>query len=87
MIPDHPVIRSMERTGYPQLVRERTVYCVDCNTELVDEDMVFDYDGYALCEDCFRDRLMEDMSADDLARKLGFIVKAAYDYAEEMEEE
>lgn len=87
MIPDHPVIRRLERTGYPQLVRERAVYCTDCNTELVGEDKVIDYDGDALCEDCFRDRLMEDMSADDLAGKLGFIVKAAYDYAAEMEEE
>lgn len=87
MIPDHPVIRNMECTGYPQLVRERVVYCTDCNTELADEDQVFDYDGDALCEDCFRDRLMEDMSADDLAGKLGFIVKAASDYAAEMEEE
>lgn len=86
MIPDHPVIRSMEATGYPQLVRGSVVYCTDCNTELTDEDKVFDYDGDALCEDCFRDRLMEDMSADDLAGKLGFIVKAARDYAEELEE-
>lgn len=86
MIPDHPVIRSMERTGYPQPVKDCTVYCTDCNAELVGEDMVFDYDGDAICGYCFRDRLMEDMSADDLAGRLGFIVKAASDYAAEMEE-
>lgn len=86
-IPEHPVIRSMEATGYPHLVREYMVHCEDCGEELVAEDRVFDYDGDALCENCFRDRLMEDMGMEEIAEKLGFIVQAAYDYAAEMEEE
>lgn len=87
MIPDHPVIRNMERAGYPYLFKERSLCCEDCNKELSWTDKVFDYDGDALCESCFCDRLMEDMSAEEIAEKLGFIVKDACDYAAEMEEE
>lgn len=79
-IPDHPVIRNMEATGYPHPVKEYVANCEDCGEELTGTDKVFDYDGDPLCEECFRERLMEDMSMEEIAEKLGFIVKDACDY-------
>lgn len=86
-IPDHPEIACALATGYPHPVKEYFVNCEDCGNELTGMDKVFDYDGDPLCEECFRERLMEDMSMEEIAEKLGFIVKDAYDYAAEMEEE
>lgn len=54
-IPDHPVIRCMERTGYPFPVCEEIIgYCERCGKP------VYAYDRYAetwnnrslVCEDC-----------------------------------
>lgn len=87
-IPEHPDIASALQTGYP--VRSRVAHCVtcmDCAKELTGADLVFDYDGDALCESCFLDRLTADLGAQDIAARMGFIVKDADTYKEEMEEE
>lgn len=87
-IPEHPEIEATLQTGYPARTKELpSVRCSDCGIELSSDDPVIDYDGDALCGNCFIDRLTEDMSAEDIAKRLGFIVKDADTYAEEMEEE
>jgi hypothetical protein len=51
MIPDHPDIQSIERTGYPQDNQPVPIYCGECGCELQDdvyEDNYYDY----LCERC-----------------------------------
>lgn len=37
-IPDHPVIRNMEATGYPHPIKEYIVNCEDCGEELTGTD-------------------------------------------------
>lgn len=87
-IPEHPDIASALQTGYPaRSCAVHHVTCMDCDEELTGSDLVFDYDGDALCGNCFIDRLTEDMSPEDIAKRMGFIVKDADTYAEEMEEE
>ena len=87
-IPEHPDIASALQTGYPAGIKELpSVRCSDCGMELSGDDLVFDYDGDSLCGNCFIDCLTEDMSPEDIAKRMGFIVKDADTYAEEMEEE
>lgn len=87
-IPEHPDIEATLQTGYPARTKELpSVRCSNCDIELSSDDPVIDYDGDALCGNCFINRLTEDMSAEDIAKRLGFIVKDADTYAEEMKEE
>lgn len=57
-VPDHPVIRSLEATGYPPGVsdEETKVYCGECGRELhPDDEDVYECRTHAiLCEDCLK---------------------------------
>ena len=51
IVPDHPDIRDIERTGYPRCYQPEPIYCGECGNEIrndVYEDEHYDY----LCEDC-----------------------------------
>lgn len=57
-VPDHPVIRSMEATGYP--TRERPPIwntCDWCGGQIYDGDEYFDIHGEIICFDCATDCL------------------------------
>lgn len=85
-IPEHPQIARTLATGYPEPATEpEPVFCIECGEKMTGLDDVFDYDGDTLCENCFRDRIMEDMDTSDIARKLGFIVKPANEFVERNE--
>lgn len=87
VILEHPGITYAIRTGYPQPVREpRSIKCAYCDQELSGDDEAIDYDGDYVCEECFLNQLREDLSISEIAKKLGFIVKAAEEAAEEMED-
>ena len=57
-IPDHPVIRSMERTGYPRGHDPRTFTTCDwCGGDIRVGDEYYDIHGEVLCFDCVQDCL------------------------------
>lgn len=86
-IPDHPEIACALATGYPHPPKELPpVYCDECSHEMTGDEKVYDYDGEALCENCCRDRIMEDIDMETIARALGIIAKSAEIYAEEQYE-
>ena len=86
-IPDHPEIACALATGYPRPPKELPpVYCDECSYEMTGDEKVYDYDGEALCENCCRDRIMEDIDMETIARALGIIAKSAEIYAEEQHE-
>ena len=86
-IPDHPEIACALATGYPHPPKELpAVYCDECSHEMTGDEKVYDYDGEALCENCCRDRIMEDIDMETIARALGIIAKTAEIYAEEQYE-
>ncbi len=53
-IPDHPVIRSMERTGYP---RRQAMFtdCDWCGCPIWMGDHYYNIHGEVLCADCVDD--------------------------------
>lgn len=73
-IGDHPAIARTLATGYPRPENERPVICAGCETELYDEDEVFDWDGEKLCCDCCRDAILENYSVADIAKLVGLCV-------------
>ena len=83
-IPDHPEIACALATGYPKPPKEPDpIYCDECSCELSGDTRVYDYDGEKLCENCCRDRVMEDIDMSDIARALGIITKSAEEIMEE----
>lgn len=84
---EHPDISCALLTGHPIAVREpMVIQCEYCEKEMSGDDEVFDYDGDIICECCFLEQLQNDLSANDIARKLGFRVLTASMAAEEQEE-
>lgn len=82
-IPEHPEIACALATGYPKPpIEADPVYCSECSREMYGDETVFVYDGETLCENCCRDRIMEDIDMSEIARKLGFIVKPANQFVE-----
>jgi predicted RNA-binding Zn-ribbon protein involved in translation (DUF1610 family) len=50
-IPDHPVIRRMERTGYP--TQPKVVHqCSECGQPIYDGDSCYAFSWGWICEDC-----------------------------------
>lgn len=83
-IPDHPEIACALATGYPKPPKELDpIYCDECSHEMSGKDTVFIYNGENLCENCCRDRVMEDIDMTEIARALGIIMKSAARYAAE----
>lgn len=51
--PDHPVIRNMELTGYPDGVHPAVCYrCSKCNGEIREGDEMYEIDGEIYCASC-----------------------------------
>ena len=53
-LPDHPVIRECEQTGYPLGMEPKYYYCDMCSEELTSEDCYEDIGFEYLCEDCLK---------------------------------
>lgn len=56
-IPDHPEIRSMERTGYPTWLQEDDdkEYCGECGREIEEGEDSYECRTHRiLCEDCLK---------------------------------
>ena len=54
-LPDHPDIRSAERTGYPRVFRysPRTYTTCDwCGKSIIEGDEYYDIHGEILCAEC-----------------------------------
>lgn len=51
-IPDHPEIRSMEKTGYPTWNQPEPIYCDECGRNLDSETIYSDRLHTNLCADC-----------------------------------
>lgn len=84
-LPDHPKIACALETGYPTPRKSLDWRCLYCDREMGDDNTLFDYDGDLICDECFVEKLTEDMSAEDLAKRLGFICKPVAAFAEELE--
>lgn len=55
-IPDHPVIRNMERTGHPDGKGPKVLFkCIHCRCEICDGETYYDIDGEPWCEECIED--------------------------------
>lgn len=51
-LPDHPIIRSLERTGYPPGPEPRAVYfCTMCCEMIYEGEFYYDVNGLPICED------------------------------------
>lgn len=51
-LPDHPVIRNMERTGYPDGVAPEETHCPICGKAC---DTIYTADGEIVgCDECIR---------------------------------
>ena len=52
-IPDHPMIRAIERTGYPEGYEDERLigYCDICGKPIYEFDNYAD-EGVLICEDC-----------------------------------
>lgn len=81
-IPDHPIIRRLENTGYPESVAESPIICDDCGKKLTGEDDVFIVDDEYLCSDCGWECLLGNMTRREIAEKAGFAVMTASAVAE-----
>ena len=56
-IPDHPVIRAMERTGYPKPPRVAHT-CSWCDDPIMEGEVCYDLDPYGwCCETCIKSRM------------------------------
>lgn len=54
-IPDHPVIRNMENTGYPNGKSPRLRhYCFECDAEIYEGDTYYSILGHPFCKDCIK---------------------------------
>jgi len=52
-IPDHPVIRNMERTGYPDGRGPRACcVCDECGEDIYEGETYYRIDGRVFCEGC-----------------------------------
>jgi len=65
-IPDHPVIRAMESSGYPTGKEPKSPQCPVCDAEC--DTIYLDHNGdYIGCENCVTTKdawdVMEDLSA------------------------
>lgn len=78
-IPEHPQIARVLATGYPEPV-SKPMNCVECGAEFNHFESVFLYDGDAICENCCRDRIMEDFNMEDIAKALQIIVQSLEEY-------
>jgi len=59
-IPDHPVIRNMERTGYPDGIGPRTCcLCDECGEDIYEGETYYRIGGLNLCEACVEDARTE----------------------------
>lgn len=84
---EHPVIRSIETTGYPLGAQEpKAIKCDYCGKELSGGDYVFNYGGSPTCEECLMENLKEDYAIWQIAEQFGFICRTAAEVAAEMEE-
>ena len=55
-IPDHPVIRNMERTGHPDGKGPKVIHkCSNCRGDICHGETYFDIDGEPWCEECIND--------------------------------
>ena len=84
-IPDHPEIAQALRTGHPHNTEPLGWKCLYCDRELADDENLYDYDGDLICDNCFTEQLLENMSAEDLAKRLGFRCNTVAAFAEELE--
>lgn len=60
LIPDHPDIRSIERTGYPEGADRHYGECPFCHGE--QGEWVFILDDEPVCQDCFLDWVKDYVS-------------------------
>lgn len=52
-LPDHPVIRNMERTGYPDGRAPKVVHiCSQCGLEIYEGEKHRNINGERWCEEC-----------------------------------
>ena len=58
-IPDHPIVRNMENTGYPNGVYPKTYICPRCGEEC-EEYYIDDNDNVVGCENCITMYYAED---------------------------
>lgn len=63
-MPDHPIIRNMERTGYPDGKIPKVYYCPCCNNE-TDELYIDDWDNVVGCPNCVHLRDAWELEGDD----------------------
>lgn len=53
---DHPIIRNMENTGYPDGKEPKVMFfCADCKHEIFVGEEYYDIGGKKWCEDCVED--------------------------------
>lgn len=52
-LPDHPVIRNMERTGYPDGKPPKVIcICSECGAEIFEGEKYYNINGEPWCEEC-----------------------------------
>ncbi len=59
-VPDHPVIRNMELTGYPDGKEPRVCcWCDECGGEIYEGQTYYKIGSNIYCEDCIDDARSE----------------------------
>lgn len=81
-IPEHPQVARALATGYPEPIPD-SIFCEECSHEFEADDKVYLYDGERLCENCCRERIMEDFDVEQIAEALQIVVKSLPQYLEE----
>jgi hypothetical protein len=74
-IPEHPIIRNMERYGYPEPWDPPV--CPKCQGELHEDDTVYLYQGRWICRECFIEDVTEFVKCktDEFAEEYGHDTK------------
>lgn len=76
-IPDHPVIRNMERTGYPDGKEPEYPHCPECREKEIDEIYLQD-DDIIGCENCVHTKWFDDEGMPDVCPVCGKPYEVAY---------
>ncbi len=70
ILPDHPVIAAMERTGYPDGQEQAvTEFCEQCGCEVYAGENLFVFNQSRICPDCFREAI-DDLTVFELAARM-----------------
>lgn len=57
-IPEHPIIRNMERYGYPE-PPPLPVLCAECEQGVYEGETLYSFNGNWICPECFIDAITE----------------------------